>query len=107
MNTAMHTSITQVFDKDGFFLDPQAWTPELASDIAAYDGIFLLTPKHWSIIDYMRDHYLKTGSLTVMSHVCRINDLGPHCVNDLFHNRKEAWRISGLPNPGEEAKSYM
>jgi hypothetical protein len=25
----------------------------------------------------------------------------------LFPNPREAWRVAGLPNPGEEAKTYL
>jgi tRNA 2-thiouridine synthesizing protein E len=33
--------------------------------------------------------------------------LGKYAVDRLFGGCREAWRIAGLPNPGEEAKSYM
>jgi tRNA 2-thiouridine synthesizing protein E len=33
--------------------------------------------------------------------------LGEHGVQRLFGGCREAWRIAGLPNPGEEAKNYM
>jgi tRNA 2-thiouridine synthesizing protein E len=43
-----------------------------------------------------------------MRHVCGVTHLEKHCVTDLFGNgSKEAWRVAGLPNPGEEAKAYM
>jgi tRNA 2-thiouridine synthesizing protein E len=28
-------------------------------------------------------------------------------MQHLFPSPREAWRIAGLPNPGEEAKAYM
>jgi tRNA 2-thiouridine synthesizing protein E len=28
-------------------------------------------------------------------------------VNDLFGYCLVAWRVAGLPNPGEEARSYL
>ena len=30
-----------------------------------------------------------------------------HCVDKLFHSQREAWRVAGLPDPGEEARAYM
>jgi tRNA 2-thiouridine synthesizing protein E len=42
-----------------------------------------------------------------MSRICRIMHLGKHGVQRLFGSCREAWRIAGLPNPGEEAKTYM
>ena len=95
------------FDEDGFLLDPFSWTPEMAIEIADADGLLELTPEHWQIIDYLREHYLENGTLPVMNHVCRVHQLERHCVQELFHNIKEAWRVAGLPNPGEEAKARM
>jgi len=95
------------FDEDGFLKDPGVWSQELAEIIAELDGIGSLGPDHWSIISYLREHHLKYGSLPVMSHVCRKQNLKKRAVMDLFGGCREAWRVSGLPNPGEEAKSYM
>lgn len=95
------------FDADGFLLDTQKWDPELANDIAEKDGLEYLTQAHWNIIYYLREHYYKYHNLPVMRHVCRLYGMPSHCVDELFHGCKEAWRISGLPNPGEEAKTYM
>lgn len=95
------------FDDDGFLVDPATWSPETAREIAAADGLVRLSREHWKVICYLRDHYLRNGTLPVMHHVCRVNQLDDHCVDELFHGPKQAWRIAGLPNPGEEAKSYM
>jgi len=70
-------------------------------------GQIKLGPDHWSVIFYLREHHLENGSLPVMSHVCRVMHLGKYAVEGLFGGCREAWRIAGLPNPGEEAKSYM
>ena len=42
-----------------------------------------------------------------MEQVCRTAHLGKHAVHWLFGGCRSAWRIAGLPNPGEEALSYM
>jgi len=95
------------FDADGFLLDFQQWNPELAANLAETDGLQHLTQSHWNIIYYFRAHYFKNHTLPVMRHVCRTFGMSSHCVVELFKDCKEAWRISGLPNPGEEAKTYM
>ena len=107
MSSVVKDSPGLQFDEDGFLLDPLSWTPELAIEIADTDGLLNLTPAHWKIIDYLREHYLTSGTLSVMNHVCRVNNLERHCVRELFHNPREAWRVAGLPNPGEEAKARM
>lgn len=99
--------VSPEFDEDGFLNDPSSWTPEMSSLIAKMDGLSPLTDKHWSIIRYLREHYLRYGTLPVMAHVCRVNHLHKDAVRQLFGGVRAAWRVAGLPNPGEEAKAYM
>ena len=95
------------FDEDGFLINFTAWSRDTARMLAELDGVGKLGPDHWSVIFYLREHHLENGSLPVMSHVCRVMHLGKYAVEGLFGGCREAWRIAGLPNPGEEAKSYM
>lgn len=101
------SGLALVFDDDGFLIDSATWTREAARQVAARDGICQLTPDHWAIIFDLRQRYLKTGALPVMSHLCRLHHLGRGAVTELFGGCRRAWRIAGLPNPGEEAKTYM
>ncbi len=94
-------------DEDGFLKDPQQWNRGMSRMIAEVDGIGELSPDHWAIIYYLREHHLSYGSLPPMSQVCRTRELGKYAVSQLFGGCREAWRVAGLPNPGEEAKSYM
>ncbi len=95
------------FDEDGFLLNPSAWSRELASELAQLDGIGPLTSSHWGVIDYVRERYLQYGSLPLMRRVCRANHLDRTTVKQLFGGCRAIWRVAGLPNPGEEAKTYM
>lgn len=94
-------------DEDGFLLDAKRWSRQTARILAEVDGIGPLGPDHWAIIYYLREHHLTYGSLPPMSQVCRTRHLDRNAVRTLFGGCREAWRIAGLPNPGEEAKSYM
>lgn len=95
------------FDEDGFLINSAAWTKETARIMADLDGIGELNSDHWSVIFYLREHHFTKGSIPVMNHVCRVMSLGKYAVDRLFGGCREAWRIAGLPNPGEEAKTYM
>ncbi len=107
MTIQYHYSASE-FDEDGFLVDPSHWSEGFASEIAQHDGIAQLTEAHWRVIHTLREHYLQYGSLPNMRHVLRVNHLDDLCYNTLFgHSCREAWRIAGLPNPGEEAKTYM
>jgi tRNA 2-thiouridine synthesizing protein E len=97
-----------LLNSEGFLADPRAWTESIATTLARLDGLPDLTQEHWVIIHALREHYRQFGTaLPAFSHLCNKYHLGKHCVDRLFHSEREAWRIAGLPDPGEEAKTYM
>ncbi|MBI3571225.1 MAG: TusE/DsrC/DsvC family sulfur relay protein [Gammaproteobacteria bacterium] len=96
-----------VFDEDGLLRDPAQWNEAVAAEIARRDGIGRLTEEHWEIIRSLREHYAKFGVAPAMSHICRRHGKGRYWIHDLFHTCLGAWRVAGLPNPGEEAKTYL
>jgi tRNA 2-thiouridine synthesizing protein E len=95
------------FDADGFIVDSDDWTSQLAEKIAAREGVGPLSDAHWKVIEALRAHYLRHRTLPVMRLICHETGLELHCVSDLLADPRRAWRIAGLPNPGEEAMAYM
>ena len=95
------------FDEDGFLAESGNWTSSLAEDLARQSGLSELTAKHWEVIHHVRERFYSLGALPVMRLVCRAVGLDPRDAHKLFGSCKDLWRIAGLPNPGEEAKSYM
>lgn len=95
------------FDADGFLAEPEDWTASVAADIARLEGIDRLSARHWDVICLVRARYYWIGALPVMRLVCRAAGLDPHKAHDLFSSCRSLWRIAGLPNPGEEARTYM
>ena len=96
------------FDHDGFLIAGESWSEILARQLADSSGIQTLTEEHWRVIEYLRAHYCAAHTLPVVRTLCRQLGLREHCVEKLFGNDlRRAWRIAGLPNPGEEAKVYM
>jgi tRNA 2-thiouridine synthesizing protein E len=98
---------TAIFDPDGFLLDPAMWSESLADRVAQSDGLSELSELQISLLLALRHEYAKHGSVTALSHVCHLTGQSPDCMHHLFPSPREAWRIAGLPNPGEEAKTYM
>ncbi|NEX22088.1 TusE/DsrC/DsvC family sulfur relay protein [Thiorhodococcus mannitoliphagus] len=94
-------------DPQGFLVDPALWNRGMARFIAKLDGTWPLTPEHWSVIYYLREHHLSYGALPPTSQICRTHGLDRHAVQRLFGSCREAWRIAGLPHPGDEALAYM
>ena len=105
MSTVVEKSSGVQFDEDGFLIDTLSWTPELAIEIADTDGLLTLTPEHWKIIDYLREHYLASGTLPVMNHVCRVNNLERHCVHALLLPGSAVRQPARLPWDYEKARA--
>ena len=95
-----------MYDRDGFVAEPWIWSEAMAQRIAAEDGLGELSEAQWAIIRFLRGHYTD-GGLPAVSHVCHVHHFDHRCIPDLFQSVKSAWRIAGLPNPGEEANNYM
>ena len=107
MNSAVRNTPAFDLDDDGLLKNPQQWNEVVAHEIALLHGIGELTDEHWQVIRALREHYEKFGVAPAMNHICRQHGHGRHWVHDLFHTCLNAWRVAGLPNPGEEAKTYL
>jgi dissimilatory sulfite reductase related protein len=97
----------ELFDEDGLIRDFASWSEPLAESLAQDAGIDRLSEAHWKIIHAMREHFAKLGAAPAMHRVCRDAGIERQQVNALFGYCLVAWRVAGLPNPGEEAKSYL
>lgn len=94
-------------DENGLLCDPRSWNESIAGALAERHDIAPLTVDHWKIIYALREHYAKFGVAPSINHVCRVHGHDWHWAHDLFHTCLNAWRVAGLPDPGEEAKSYL
>lgn len=97
----------EFFDEDGFLTTPATWDVDLANAIARDEGIERLSYEHWCVLHFIRDYHDRFGAVPLMRRVCRNNRLERQAVKRLFSSCQSAWRIAGLPHPGEEAKTYM
>ena len=112
MSTPMNHSVNEVlthirFDEDGLLSDPDQWNEGVALALAYQEGISTLTDAHWQVLHALRKYYFKYHAPPPMSMICRDAETAMPCVQQLFHTCLAAWRIAGLPYPGEEAKSYL
>ena len=106
--TTANKPIDTLLTNEGFMSNPERWNEQVATAIARLDGLPPLTHDHWVIIQALRVHFKRFGpALPAFSHVCLANHMDKHCVDKLFHSQREAWRVAGLPDPGEEARAYM
>lgn len=92
-------------DANGFLLNLDDWSKELAEHMAQKEGISL-TAKHWDIIEYLRDEYLNNNATQPNTrHIVKAmsdkwgTNVGQKDVYDLFPKdpSKQGGRIAGLP----------
>lgn len=99
--------VTPNVDEDDLLLDPEDWDQGVARFMADRYGIQELNDDHWRVIEALRNYYSRFGVAPAMISVCRAAGKERHWVQDLFGSCLNAWRVAGLPNPGEEAKTYL
>lgn len=91
-------------DADGYLLEPD-FSEEVVSVIAAAENIEL-TPKHWQVINYMRDQYREHGHTPNFRNMLKdVQEFWPEAdsksLYDLFPTgpAKQGAKIAGLPQP--------
>lgn len=94
-------------DDQGFLLDLNDWSRELAEQIAQAEGVHL-SPSHWEIIDLLRDFYKEYEISPAMRILVKQTKLklgeakgNSHYLLSLFPGSpaKLASKIAGLPKP--------
>lgn len=94
-------------DEYGLLKEPDSWDKHIAQQLASQLDIGTLTEDHWIVIEALRTYYQRFGVAPSMHTVCHSSHHGEDWVHNLFHSCLNAWRVSGLPDPGEEAKAYL
>lgn len=107
MSVTQQSPCDAEFDEDGLLRNAAEWNQALAQVIAAREGLGALTDAHWKVIFSLREHYTRFQVAPAMVQICHLHGQDKFWVHDLFHTCLNAWRVAGLPNPGEEAKTYL
>lgn len=107
MDQATLTENKPQFDADGFMLNPDQWSEAWADSNAQAQGLDSLSSEQLELLHNLRAEFAKTGAVSAYSHVCHLSGEEPNCMQQLFPSPLDAWRLAGLPHPGEEAKAYM
>ena len=88
-------------DSEGFLLHTEQWTPEIAEDIAGECGIPELTPRHWQVVEFMRERYLASGTAPSIRSLGKESGVPIKELYQLFPKgpAKLAAKIGGIPKP--------
>lgn len=86
---------------EGFFVDPESWTEDMAPALAAEEGIDALTDKHWTVIRFMRSEYAEKGTGPTVRVLGKTSGVSVKELYQLFPKgpAKIAARIAGIPKP--------
>ena len=107
MNTLTVGARTLELDKDGYLVDLNDWSTEVANALASAEELEL-TDEHWEILELLRGFYqefqLSPATRPLIKYTA--SKLGPEKGNSLHLNRlfkgtpaKLAAKLAGLPRP--------
>lgn len=87
-------------DEDGFLVDSDDWSEDLAMAFARADNI-VLTEDHWKVIRYLRDYYSEHQVAPMIRKLCKETGCSLKYIYELFPSgpAKGACKLAGLPKP--------
>ena len=88
-------------NEEGFFVDPDQWTDDMAPELAAHEGIDELTDKHWQVIRFMRAEFAAKGTGPTVRVLGKTSGVSVKELYELFPKgpAKTAAKIAGIPKP--------
>ena len=108
MQTLEYMGGSVELDQDGYLVDIDSWNETVAAALARNEGIRRLTAEHIDVVKFLRGYYIKYKSFPLLRMVCTNLDKPASCMTKPFNmDPLKAWKIAGLPQPGEEALSYL
>jgi len=100
MTTMLLANKTLDVDAEGFLQKPEQWDRAVGEAIAAAAGI-TPTDRHWVVVTYMRDTYLKAGTAPTIRTLGKDSGVAIKELYQLFPKgpAKLAAKIGGIPKP--------
>lgn len=107
MNLIEAAGVVHELDSDGYLIDANAWSPDLAQALAD-EASMTLTPAHFEVLQVLRVFYAEYQHSPAMRPLCKAvaQALGPDKGKSIYLMQlfpgspaKVAARIAGLPRP--------
>ncbi len=88
-------------DAEGFLVNPNDWTEEMAPVLAEKMGIYELTDRHWDVIRFMRKEFQERGQIPTIRRIKNAGGIPTKELYQLFPEgpAKKAAFIAGLGKP--------
>ena len=87
-------------NEEGYLTNLAQWSRDIAEAIAKEEGIEVLTPRHWEVIEYLQDQFKKEVPLSIR----KIGKSGIVDIEEFYTlfpqgPLKKATKIAGIPKP--------
>ena len=94
-----NSKVVQIVDEEGFLRLSEKWNKSIARSLARGEVSGNLTPDHWKITDFVRQHYLESGTIPPVRLVVRRTGFSLACIHELFPNgyAKGICKVAGIP----------
>ena len=101
MTTQTIAGVAVDVNDEGFLTDANQWTRDVGVAIARDEGIDVLTPQHWQVIDFMRAEYFEKGTGPTVRVLGKTSGVSVKELYQLFPKgpAKVAAKIAGIPKP--------
>ena len=101
MPTATYAGVPVEVNDEGFFVDPNQWTRDIAVELAKADGLDELTEQHWTVLEFMRKEYFEKGTGPTVRVLGKTSGVSVKDLYQLFPKgpAKQAARLAGIPKP--------
>ncbi len=101
MATVTLAGKTVEVDQEGFLVNPDDWTEEMAPLLAEKMGIYELTDAHWKVIRFMRQEFKERGQIPTIRAIKNRGGVPTKDLYALFPEgpAKKAAFIAGLGKP--------
>jgi tRNA 2-thiouridine synthesizing protein E len=88
-------------DEEGFFVDPKAWTEDMAAELAGHVGVDELTEDHWTVIKFCRTDFEAKGESPTLRRVSTEAGVPTKQLFQLFPKKpaKKMSYVAGVPKP--------
>ena len=101
MSTTTIAKTEVELNDEGFFVNPEQWTDEMAPELARLEGIEQLTEAHWTVLRFMRSEFFEKGTGPTVRALGKTSGVSVKELYKLFPKgpAKVAARIAGIPKP--------
>jgi tRNA 2-thiouridine synthesizing protein E len=101
MSTREIAGKTVEFDAEGFMINHNDWTREIATALAREEGLDQLNLDHWKVIEFCRTDYQKQGEAPTLRRITKAGGVSTKELYTLFPKgpAKKVARIAGLGKP--------